>query len=65
MQRVTIKKRTIKNEDKEQAYYYVPALALKNSDNKVRLLVPHPISAIFPYSFPLYIAFAGRIAIYI
>ncbi len=42
MQKITIKKKIIKNNDSEQALYYVRALSLKNSDNKVKLLVPHP-----------------------
>ena len=42
MQKITIKKKIIKNDNEEQILYYVPALSLKNSDNKVKLLVPHP-----------------------
>ena len=42
MQKITIKKKVQKNGVNEQALYYVPALSLRNSDNQVRLLVPHP-----------------------
>jgi HEAT repeat protein len=41
-QKITITKKIIKNGDDEQTFYYVPALSLKNSDNKVKLLVPNP-----------------------
>ena len=41
MQKVNIKKKIIRGEE-EITLYYVPALSLKNSDNKVKLLVPHP-----------------------
>lgn len=42
MQKIIIKKKVIKSESGEQCLYIVPALSLKNSDNKVKLLVPHP-----------------------
>ena len=42
MQKITIKKKVLKNGSDEQVLYYVPSLSLKNSDNKVKLLVPHP-----------------------
>jgi len=42
MQIITIKKKVIKNGNNEQVLYYTPALSLKNSDNQVKLLVPHP-----------------------
>lgn len=42
MQRISIKKKIIQTESGEQAFYYVPAISLKNSDNQVKLLVPHP-----------------------
>jgi len=42
MQKISIKKKIIKNGNDESALYYVPALSLKNSDNKVKLLVPNP-----------------------
>ena len=42
MQKISIKKKIIKNDEEEQTLYCVPSLSLKNSDNKVKLLVPHP-----------------------
>ena len=42
MQKVSIKKKIVSNGKEEQILYYVPSLSLKNSDNKVKLLVPHP-----------------------
>ena len=42
MQKVSIKKKIVSNGKEEQILYYIPSLSLKNSDNKVKLLVPHP-----------------------
>ena len=42
MQKISIKKKVIKTQDGSNSYYYVQALSLKNSDNEVKLLVPHP-----------------------
>jgi len=42
MQKISIKKKVIRSGDSEQILYYTPALSLKNSDNQVKLLVPHP-----------------------
>ena len=42
MQIVNIKKKFIKTDSGEACLYYVPAISLKNSDNQVKLLVPHP-----------------------
>ena len=42
MQKISIKKKIIRNGADEEVLYYVPSLSLKNSDNKVKLLVPHP-----------------------
>ena len=42
MQKISIKKKISKTENSENCFYYVPAISLKNSDNQVKLLVPHP-----------------------
>lgn len=42
MQKISIKKKVIKTQEGSNSYYYVQALSLKNSDNEVKLLVPHP-----------------------
>ena len=42
MQKISIKKKVIRSGDSEQVLYYTSALSLKNSDNEVKLLVPHP-----------------------
>lgn len=41
-QKIGIKKKIIQTGDKEKTFFYVPAISLKNSDNQVKLLVPHP-----------------------
>ena len=42
MQKISIKKKVIKTQEGSNSYYYVQALSLKNSDDEVKLLVPHP-----------------------
>ena len=41
-QKISIKKKVVQQENKESIYYVVPAISLKNSNNQVKLLVPHP-----------------------
>ena len=41
-QKINIKKKIIQQENNECVLYIVPAISLKNSDNQVKLLVPHP-----------------------
>ena len=41
-QKISIKKKVIQNGDDKNYLYYAPAISLKNSDNQIKLLVPHP-----------------------
>lgn len=42
MQKIAINKKTVHNENGIQNLYYISAISLRNSENKVHLLVPHP-----------------------
>ena len=41
-QKISIKKKIIRTDNGENSLYYVPAISLKNSENQVKLCVPHP-----------------------